>query len=71
MAKEIYCQNETCGREITSMGGVVVDRKAYCSFEHGSVENKKELYHKSRELQKLVRKGQLTQYGSLENSASE
>ena len=74
MAKEeIYCQKSGCraGNLMNTKGGIIVNESAYCSSLHGNVPDNSTPYLKPSALKRAVRKGQLTQYKSLENSALE
>ena len=75
MAKlELYCQNLDCCREISGntnhlRGGVIVNKKLYCCYNHGNVEDTSRPFHNIKELKKEIRRGNLVEYGLLEKKA--
>ena len=71
MAKSVYCQYEQCGRDITLAGGVISNKRVYCSFTHAEIDQDKTKYFDAKGLQKMRRRGELVEFGPLEMSASD
>ncbi len=76
-SEQVYCQS--CGREITDEGGSVAKGRIYCpgykeleSFclEKGSPGSSGN-YFPPQEVQKLIRKGKLKEFGRLERETKQ